>query len=146
MMGLVHAAANGDPKAGATAPSCCATRPTTDVLSFQFTGGFLNKIEGAHMVASGNEVAIESAEWSSRSLTMKLARRNEPLDPASLGAGRLSAAQRPGRRRRSTLRTDIAGFVGIAERGPVGVAVAVESMRQFQAVFGELHRRRLPRL
>ncbi len=34
------------------------------------------------------------------------------------------------------LRTDIAGFVGIAERGPVGVAVAVESMRQFQAVFG----------
>lgn len=34
------------------------------------------------------------------------------------------------------LRTDIAGFVGIAERGPVGVAVAVESVRQFQAVFG----------
>ena len=34
------------------------------------------------------------------------------------------------------LRTDIAGFVGIAERGPVGVAVAVESIRQFQAVFG----------
>jgi uncharacterized protein len=36
----------------------------------------------------------------------------------------------------TALRTDIAGFVGIAERGPVGVAVAVESMRQFQAVFG----------
>lgn len=35
-----------------------------------------------------------------------------------------------------SLRTDIAGFVGIAERGPVGIAVAVESMRQFQAVFG----------
>src|ERR1700728_1684376 len=35
-----------------------------------------------------------------------------------------------------SLRTDIAGFVGIAERGPVGVAVAVESQRQFQAVFG----------
>jgi hypothetical protein len=34
------------------------------------------------------------------------------------------------------LRTDIAGFVGIAERGPIGIAVAVESMRQFQAVFG----------
>ncbi len=34
------------------------------------------------------------------------------------------------------LRTDIAGFVGIAERGPLGVAVAVESVRQFQAVFG----------
>jgi hypothetical protein len=34
------------------------------------------------------------------------------------------------------LRTDIAGFVGFAERGPVGVAVAVESVRQFQAMFG----------
>ncbi|MGF6870998.1 hypothetical protein [Paraburkholderia sp. MM5477-R1] len=34
------------------------------------------------------------------------------------------------------LRTDIAGFVGIAERGPLGVAVAIENMRQFQAVFG----------
>src|SRR5215475_3873189 len=34
------------------------------------------------------------------------------------------------------LRTDIAGFVGIAERGPVGEPVAVESVRQFQAVFG----------
>jgi uncharacterized protein len=36
----------------------------------------------------------------------------------------------------AALRTDIAGFVGIAERGPIGVAVAVESMRQFQSVFG----------
>jgi hypothetical protein len=37
----------------------------------------------------------------------------------------------------AALRTDIAGFVGIAERGPVGVAVAIESMRQFRAVFGD---------
>jgi uncharacterized protein len=36
----------------------------------------------------------------------------------------------------ATLRTDIAGFVGIAERGPIGIAVVVESFRQFQAVFG----------
>jgi hypothetical protein len=34
------------------------------------------------------------------------------------------------------LRTDIAGFAGIAERGPVGIAVAVDNFRQFQAVFG----------
>jgi hypothetical protein len=34
------------------------------------------------------------------------------------------------------LRTDVVGFVGIAERGPIGVAVAVESVRQFQSVFG----------
>ena len=37
----------------------------------------------------------------------------------------------------ATLRTDIAGFIGIAQRGPIGVAVAVESFRQFQAVFGD---------
>jgi hypothetical protein len=36
----------------------------------------------------------------------------------------------------ANLRTDIAGFVGIAERGPVGTAVTIESFRQFQAVFG----------
>lgn len=35
-----------------------------------------------------------------------------------------------------SLRTDIAGFVGIAERGPIGVAVAIETMRQFEAIFG----------
>ena len=35
-----------------------------------------------------------------------------------------------------SLRTDIAGFVGIAERGPLGVAVAIETMGQFESVFG----------
>lgn len=34
------------------------------------------------------------------------------------------------------LRTDIAGFVGIAERGPLRVPVPVESWRQFEAWFG----------
>jgi hypothetical protein len=37
----------------------------------------------------------------------------------------------------AALRTDIPGFAGIAQRGPVGVAVPVESFRQFQAVFGD---------
>jgi hypothetical protein len=36
----------------------------------------------------------------------------------------------------SALRTDIAGFVGIAERGPLHLAVPVESTRQFEAWFG----------
>lgn len=35
------------------------------------------------------------------------------------------------------LRTDIAGFVGIARRGPVHQAVPIESWRQFQAWFGD---------
>lgn len=34
------------------------------------------------------------------------------------------------------LRTDIAGFVGIAQRGPIAVPVPVESQRQFSAHFG----------
>jgi Bacteriophage tail sheath protein len=37
----------------------------------------------------------------------------------------------------SPLRTDIAGFVGIARRGPLHVPVAIESWRQFQACFGD---------
>jgi phage tail sheath protein FI len=37
----------------------------------------------------------------------------------------------------AALRSDIAGFIGIAQRGPVGIAVPVESFRQFQAVFGD---------
>ncbi len=36
----------------------------------------------------------------------------------------------------TALRTDIAGFVGIAERGPLHRAVPVQSWRQFQAAFG----------
>lgn len=41
--------------------------------------------------------------------------------------------QSPGRARP---RTDVAGFVGLAERGPLGRPVRVESWRQFQARFG----------
>jgi hypothetical protein len=35
------------------------------------------------------------------------------------------------------IRTDVAGFVGIAERGPVDVPTPVQSWRQFQAYFGD---------
>ncbi|MBS1912590.1 MAG: phage tail sheath family protein [Bacteroidetes bacterium] len=34
------------------------------------------------------------------------------------------------------VRTDIAGFAGIAERGPIGMPVRIESFRQFQAWYG----------
>jgi phage tail sheath protein FI len=36
-------------------------------------------------------------------------------------------------------RSDVAGLVGVAGRGPVGAAVAVESWRQFETAFGGLH-------
>jgi phage tail sheath protein FI len=36
----------------------------------------------------------------------------------------------------SRLRTDVAGFIGISERGPARRAVAIESYKQFEAVFG----------
>ncbi|QUQ65641.1 phage tail sheath family protein [Kutzneria sp. CA-103260] len=38
---------------------------------------------------------------------------------------------------RTLVRTDIAGFVGVAERGPLHQAVAVEGWDQFRGVFGE---------
>jgi phage tail sheath protein FI len=38
----------------------------------------------------------------------------------------------------AALRTDIAGFVGIAARGPLHLAVPVESYRQFQTWFGDV--------
>ena len=37
----------------------------------------------------------------------------------------------------SVIRTDVAGFVGIALRGPIDMAVPIQSFRQFQAHFGE---------
>jgi len=37
----------------------------------------------------------------------------------------------------SAIRTDVAGFVGIARRGPLDSAVPVQSWRQFQAYFGD---------
>ena len=36
----------------------------------------------------------------------------------------------------SPVRTDIAGFVGIATCGPLHTPVLVQSWRQFQAIFG----------
>lgn len=36
----------------------------------------------------------------------------------------------------AALRTDVAGFVGIAERGPLHLAVPIESARQFESWFG----------
>ncbi|HEY7396468.1 MAG TPA: phage tail sheath C-terminal domain-containing protein [Gemmatimonadaceae bacterium] len=38
----------------------------------------------------------------------------------------------------AAVRTDVAGFVGIADRGPLDVPVPVESWRQFQAHFGDV--------
>src|ERR1700724_1470899 len=38
----------------------------------------------------------------------------------------------------SRLRTDVAAFVGIAERGPARRAVAIESWKQFTAIYGGL--------
>jgi len=42
----------------------------------------------------------------------------------------------PGRDDTAVLRTDIVGFAGFAERGPIGTAVSLDTMRQFTAVYG----------
>ena len=44
-----------------------------DVLRFEFSNGFINKIEGPHLNASGNEVAFESADLVHEGLTITLA-------------------------------------------------------------------------
>ncbi|HEV2268642.1 MAG TPA: phage tail protein [Steroidobacteraceae bacterium] len=67
------AVATGAPTARRNGTIVLRDETQTDVIFFHFTGGLLNKIEGAHMNASGNEVAIESAEIVVESLTMQLA-------------------------------------------------------------------------
>jgi phage tail-like protein len=44
-----------------------------DVLRFEFVNGWLNKLEGPHMNASGNEVAIESVEIVHEGIQIALA-------------------------------------------------------------------------
>lgn len=46
----------------------------TDVIFFHFSNGFLSKVEGTHLLASGNEIAIESAEIVHEYLSIKLAK------------------------------------------------------------------------
>ena len=44
-----------------------------DVLRFEFSNGWINKFEGPHLTASGNEVAIESVEIVHEGLQIALA-------------------------------------------------------------------------
>lgn len=66
--------ATGDPKGRRSGTIVLRDETQTDVLFFHFSNGFLNKVEGPHMTASGNEVAIESAEIVHEGLTIKLAK------------------------------------------------------------------------
>jgi phage tail-like protein len=66
--------ATGDPNGRFNGSLVLRDETQTDVLFFPFTGAFINKIEGAHMLASGNEVAIESAEMVVETITMKVAK------------------------------------------------------------------------
>jgi phage tail-like protein len=69
---MYAATATGKPTARRNGAIVLRDETQKDVLSFHFTGGFINKVEGVHMLASGNEVAIESAELVIETLTMKL--------------------------------------------------------------------------
>lgn len=72
MWDMYTATATGSPTARTNGTIVLRDETQTDVLFFHFTGGFINKIEGAHMLASGNEVAIESAELVVETVIMKL--------------------------------------------------------------------------
>jgi phage tail-like protein len=69
---LLAAATGG---ANARRSGCIVLRneAQTDVLYFHFTNGFLNKIEGPHLAASGNEIAFESVEISHKGLRITVA-------------------------------------------------------------------------
>ena len=108
------------------------------VMRWHFENAWINKIEGPAFKASGNEVAIESVELVHEGLTLENWRREAPHHGHLRNTRRLYRARRPRAGGISRLRTDVAGFVGIAERGPARRAVAVESWKQFQAVFGGL--------
>jgi phage tail sheath protein FI len=56
---------------------------------------------------------------------------------ASLAPGLYFEAVRPAAAA-DPLRTDVAGFIGRTQRGPVGVATRVAGWREFQLVFGEI--------
>ena len=60
------------------------------------------------------------------------------LAPASAPGVRLRRARRGGDGV-VRVRTDVAGFVGYAKRGPVGVPVRVRTMRAFEGIFGGYH-------
>lgn len=66
--------ATGGPKARRSGSIVLRDETQRDVLFFNFSNAFINKIEGPHMTASGNEVALESAELVHEGLMIKLAR------------------------------------------------------------------------
>jgi phage tail-like protein len=72
MWDMYTATATGQPTSRNNGTIVLRDETQKDVLFFHFTGGFINKIEGAHMLASGNEIAIESAELVVETLIMKL--------------------------------------------------------------------------
>jgi phage tail-like protein len=72
IMDMYTRTATGDPKARFNGTVVLRDETQTDVLFFHFTNAFINSIEGAHMLASGNEVAIETAVMVVETVTMKL--------------------------------------------------------------------------
>jgi phage tail-like protein len=66
--------ATGDPNARRNGTVVLQDETHKDVMFFHFVNGFVNKLEGPHLTASGNEVAIESAEIVHEGLTIQLAK------------------------------------------------------------------------
>ncbi len=64
--------ATGQPAARRNGSIVLRDETQKDVMFFNFVNGFINKIEGPHMSAAGNEIALESAELIHEGLTLKL--------------------------------------------------------------------------
>jgi phage tail-like protein len=70
------AVAAGDPvKSRRNGKIVLCDEAQTPVIEFHFVKGFLNKLEGPHLVASSNEVAVQTAEIVHEGLTIKLAKK-----------------------------------------------------------------------
>jgi len=74
MFGMYVLTATGSANARRSGSIVLCDETQKDVLYFNFSNGFINKIEGPHLTASGNEVAVESAEIVHEGLTVKLAK------------------------------------------------------------------------
>ena len=118
------------------------------VLRWHAENAWINKIEGPTLQGERQRGRDRVGRARARRPDARdVARtRRAPCRPTRPRASTTSAPT-PAPRRSSPLRTDIAGFVGIAERGPLARArCRSKSWRQFEAWFGDFTGAGLPRL
>ena len=103
------------------------------VLRWHFENAWINKIEGPRSRPPATK--WRSRAWSSATKA-SASSSSRPEMPTYSTPGAYIEWQDASAPVIQPLRTDIAGFVGLAQRGPVSTPVPVESVKQFEAHFG----------